>query len=145
MELLGCSISGTIPVSGTVTVSNLPTTADTNAGASTSSTLRVIEAGRPLSGAVLANNPYASTNVTTAAYVQLIASTANAVNVECISNTSGSNIIVATGAALSEVDRFYVPPGGAGCYSFNIAASTRVSLKALDATADDGYFLFTGY
>lgn len=143
---LPVSITGTpIVISGTVNVSNLPTTVDTNTGAAGASTLRVVDAGRVMTNVILANNPYASTNVTTAAYVQLISSTANVINVQCVSNISGSIITLATGAALSEVDRFYVPPGGSGCFTFNIAASTRISLKALDTTASVGYFLFTGY
>ncbi len=135
----------TQPVSGTVAVSNLPSTVDTNTGLIGSSTLRVAQGGSSSTTTIVASNPYASTNVTTSAYVQLIASTANAVNTICISSSNGANIKVATGANASEVDRIYLPGGGAGCYAINIPASTRVSLKAIDVTASTGYFLLTGY
>ncbi len=136
----------TQPVSGTVTASNFPATVDTNQGTPGASTLRAILAGRPIASSIVASNAYASTNVTTGAYVQLIAATANAINNVCISNSSGSIIKVATGAGASEVDRIYLPAGGAGCYTaLNIPASTRISLEALDQTAATGYFLFTGY
>lgn len=106
---------------------------------------RVVQAGYDSTLTVVASNSYAATNVTTAAYVQLIASTANAVNTICLSDSSGSIMKVATGAAASEVDRIYLPGGGAGCYAVNIPAATRISLKAIDATASTGYFLYTGY
>lgn len=127
-----------------VAATNLPTTVDTNAGAQGASTLRMTQAGRAITSTILANNSYSGTNVTTSAYVQLIASTASAVNMVCLANSSGSIIKMATGAAASEVDRIYVPAGGSGCFGVNIAASTRISLEALDATASTGYFLFTG-
>lgn len=136
---------GTITVDGTVSASNFPATVDTNVGAAGASTLRYVEAGTPITQTVIANNAYASTNVTTAAYVQLIASTANAINTVCLSDSSGSIMIIATGGAGAETNRIYLPGGGAGCYQVNIAASTRISLKALDASATSGYFLFTGY
>ncbi len=135
----------TQPVSGTVTDSNFPATVDTNTGAATASTIRTTPAGQPITSSVIANNLYSSTNVTTAAYVQLIASTANAVNTMCVSDSSGSIMIIATGGAGVEVNRLYLPGGGSGCFNVNVAASTRISLKALDATASSGYFLFTGY
>ncbi len=136
--------SSTQPVSGTVAVSNLPSTVDTNNGLVGASTLRVATGGKAITGTILANNNYASTAVTTSAYVQLIASTGSALNMICASNSSGSIIKVATGAGGAEVDRFYIPAGGSLCYPLNIAASTRVALEALDATASVGYFLFTG-
>lgn len=130
----------------TVQASNFPSTVDVNQGTPGASTLRVIPAGRPIGSSIIASNDYSSTNVTTAAYVQLIASTANAVNNLCLSNSSGSVIIIATGAAASESDRIYLPAGGSGCYTgLNLPVSTRVSLKALDQTASTGFFLFTGY
>lgn len=134
-----------LTVDGTVAASNLPATVDTNVGAAGASTLRTVAAGNPISNAIVASNAYASTNVTTAAYVELIASTANAINTLCLSDSSGSIIKVATGAAASEVDRIYLPGGGSGCFQVNIAASTRVSLRAIDASATSGYFLLTAY
>jgi hypothetical protein len=127
-----------------VSNTNFPSTADVNNGVAGASTIRIAEGSHAITSNILANNPYASTNVTTGAYVQLIASTASALNLICLSNSSGSIIKLATGAAASEVDRVYIPGGGSGCWPVNIAASTRVSIEALDATASTGYFTFTG-
>ena len=134
----------TQPVSGTVAVSNFPATVDVNAGAVSASTPRSVDGGRSLT-TVLANNAYASTNVTTSAYVELIHSTSVALTRVAIWNTSGSIIKLATGAAASEVDKIYIGPGGTGVFDIAIPASTRISLEALDQTANAGYFLFTGF
>lgn len=125
-------------------LSNGTSAIDYGAGAQGTATVRVTQAGRAITSTIIANNNYGSTSVTTSAYVQLISSTASAVNEICVANSSGSIIKLATGGAGAEVDRLYVPAGGALCYPLNIAASTRVSLEALDATASTGYFLFTG-
>lgn len=126
-------------------LSNGSAAVDYGAGISGTTTMRVVPAGRPHTTAIVASNNYAGTSVTTSAYVQLISSTANAIQTVCISDSSGSILKLATGAAASEVDRIYLPAGGAGCYGINIPASTRISLEALDATASTGYFIFTGY
>jgi hypothetical protein len=134
----------TQPVSGTVAVSNLPTTADTNAGAASSSTLRVVGAGRSLT-TTLATYDYTGGTVTTAAYTQVTASTANAITRLYVFDSSGSAIIIATGAAAAEVDRIYLPPGGNSTpYEVTIPASTRISIKALDTSASTGRLIITG-
>jgi hypothetical protein len=115
----------TQPISGSVSVSNFPSTAHS------------------LSTTVLASNNYSSTNVTTAAYVQLIASTSVALTSICVSDTSGSIIKIATGAAASEVDKIYLQGGGTGCYDVAVPSGTRISLRALDVNATTGFFLFT--
>jgi hypothetical protein len=149
------SVSVTIPANG-ATGAAVPAQADyqglnnggTLIGAVGDSSGRqiVVVGGYPVASTIVASNAYASTNVTTLAYVQLIASTANVVNNLCISNSSGSIIKVGTGAPASETARIYLPAGGAGCYTnLNIPAATRISLEALDATASTGYFLLTGY
>lgn len=81
---------------------------------------------------------YSGTNVTTSAYVQLIASTANAANSMYVFDSSGQTLIIAFGAAASEVDKFYVVPGGNGLVNIAVPASTRVSIKAASATANTG-------
>lgn len=147
----GAAIIGAVRIDQTtpgttngVFATNFPSTVDTNTGVTGASTPRVVTASHAITSDILASNNYASTNVTTAAYVQLIASTATALNVICLSNSSSSIIKLATGAASSEVDRVYIPGGGAACYAVNIASGTRISLEALDATASTGWFLFTG-
>lgn len=86
----------------------------------------------------LARNVYSTTNVTTAAYVQLVASTSDITNQLFIFDSSGQTLVLATGAAASEVDKYYIVPGGNGLINLTIPASTRVSVKAVSATASSG-------
>ncbi len=83
-------------------------------------------------------NDYTSVNVTTAAYVTLIASTTSAASLIEVFDSSGQTLKIATGAAASEVDQFIVFPGGNGQIPLAIPAGTRISIKALSATASVG-------
>ena len=83
-------------------------------------------------------NDYGSVNVTTAAYVALIASTSGAANLMEIFDSSGQTLKIAFGAAASEVDQFLVFPGGNGPVSISVPASTRVSIRAVSASATVG-------
>jgi hypothetical protein len=85
-------------------------------------------------------NQYGSTPITTGAYVQLIASTSLVTNRVQIFDSSGQAMILAIGAAASEVDQLYVPPGG-DSFPLAIPAGTRVSYKALTGNATGGYLL----
>lgn len=113
--------------------------------ASNQSAIPVAAAG----GRARANTPtykdYSSGNVTTGAYVQLIASTTSATSLLDIFDSSGQAMIIAVGAAASEVDQFYVFPGGNGQVQLAIPAGSRVSVKALTATASSGYLLLNLY
>lgn len=86
----------------------------------------------------LVRNVYSSTNVTTAAYVQLIASTSDVINNLQIFDSSGQTLVLALGAAASEVDTLYIFPGGDGSVDLKIPAATRVSVRAISATANTG-------
>lgn len=83
-------------------------------------------------------NDYSSVNVTTAAYVQLIASTAAAYTEIEIFDSSGQTLKLAIGAAASEVDQVLVFPGGNGRIPFVIASGARLSIRAVSATASTG-------
>lgn len=83
---------------------------------------------------------YSSTPVTTSAYTQLVASTSAAITHLSIFDSSGQAMILATGAAASEVVKLYIPPGG-GEFDLAIPTSTRISIKALTADASSGYNL----
>lgn len=83
-------------------------------------------------------------NVSAAAYVELIASTSAAINRVYIADTSGEPLIVAVGAAASEVDQLYLGPGHAGWIDLHIPASSRISIKSLGSTTTGGVFIFTG-
>ena len=82
-------------------------------------------------------NAYASTPVTTAAYVELVASlTATAQKVQ-IFDSSGQTLIFAVGAAGAENPLFYITPGGLDI-SVSIAATSRIAIKALSGNATVG-------
>ena len=83
-------------------------------------------------------NDYTTTNVTTGAYVQLIASTAAAYNAIEIFDSSGQTLQLALGASGSEVNQFLIFPGGNGRIPYTIAAASRVSVKAVSGTANVG-------
>jgi hypothetical protein len=93
----------------------------------------------------LARNDYSSTNVTTGAYVQLIASTSTVTSLVEIFDSSGQTLVLAVGGAGSEVDQFYINPGGNGQIPFAIPSGSRVSIKAVTATAASGYINLTLY
>jgi hypothetical protein len=81
---------------------------------------------------------YTVTSVTTGAYVTLSASLAAAVKEIHIFDSSGQTLLFAVGAPGSEVDRFYIFPGGNDRFPISIAAGARVSIKAVSATANSG-------
>jgi hypothetical protein len=116
--------------------------ADVGPGIADLDTLRSVEAGREVSE--LQTNDHSSVNVTTGAYVQLIASTSAAISWIYIVDTSGSMLKLAVGGAGSEVDKLYLGPGVAGVFPLYIPAGSRVSLRAIDASATSGRLLFTG-
>lgn len=78
---------------------------------------------------------YASTSVNDTAYVTLKASTAADAYKMTLFDGGGYAMILATGAASSEVDFMYIPPGGFnGMIDVEIPAGTRLSLKCLEAS-----------
>jgi len=83
-------------------------------------------------------NDYASTPVTTGAYVQLIASTTSATSEIEIFDSSGQTMVLAVGGSGSEVDQLNIFPGGNGRVPLLIPAGSRVSVKAVSATANVG-------
>lgn len=86
-----------------------------------------------------ARNAYASVNVTTGAWVQLIASTAATCNALAVFDSSGQTLELGTGAALSETRKLIIPPGGVdGMVPLLIPAGTRVSIRAVSGTANTG-------
>ena len=159
------SSSGNLKIAGTISATN---TANGNTGAavpvqatqiggSDGTNLRAIKVStagvvsvdgsgstQPVTqqGRVKANTPSfntnSSSNITTSAYLQLVASTTSACTAVEVYNQSASSIYFATGGAGAEVDQFIIPPGGNGLLPITIAASTRISVKAVDATANSG-------
>ena len=86
----------------------------------------------------LVRHDYTSVAVTTSAYVQLIASTLDTINYLNIFDSSGQTLVLAVGAAASEVDQIYITPGGTGSINLLIPTGSRVSVKAVSATANVG-------
>lgn len=107
--------------------------------ASDQSSLPTVQQGMAKSNAPIYVS-YSSTNVTTSAYVELIASTTAATKRVCIFDSSGQAMIFAVGGSGSEVTQLYVPPGGAE-FDLAIPASSRIAIKALTASATSGYIL----
>lgn len=93
-------------------------------------------------GNVPVQNIYSTTNITTSAYVQLVASTTNVINTVHIFDSSGQAMIFSVGASGSEVDQLYIPPGG-DTYAIAIPAGSRIAYKALSASATSGYLLMS--
>jgi hypothetical protein len=93
-------------------------------------------------GKVIANAPvrndYTSVNVTTAAYVQLVAALSLAATEVEIYDSSGRSLFLALGAAAAEVDQILIPFGGNGRIPLSIPAGTRVSIKAVSGNATTG-------
>lgn len=154
---------GSVTVDGTVATSNLPATADTNFGTPGSSTIRTAAMLGVGSTAVSATNPvpvtekgaafatsayisYASTGVTTGAWVQIVASTAAAVAALHVFSGCGEVLELGTGGSGSEVRQLLIPPGGpAERIMLTIPASTRLSLRGVSGNCSAGYFTLSGY
>lgn len=86
-------------------------------------------------------NAYASTNVTTSAYVQLDSAINEHVSMLEIYDSSGQSLVLALGPASGEVDMLYVVPGGNGKIPVQISKGTRLSIKAVSANATSGELL----
>jgi hypothetical protein len=89
-------------------------------------------------------NDYGTTPVTTAAYVELVASTGDQIRKVQIFDSSGETLEFATGAAGAEVPLFYIFPGGVETL-VDIPLGTRLSLKAVTANATAGYFAMNAW
>lgn len=102
-----------------------------------------------LSSGAFANAPivssYSGTPVTSAAYVQLVASTTSAATGIEIFDSSGQPLYLAIGAAASEVNQFIIYPGGNGRIPYPIAASSRISIKAVSTSATSGQIIINLY
>lgn len=82
---------------------------------------------------------YATTNVTTGAYVALFTSTSIPTARIQILDTSGKILKIAVGPAGSEVDICSTAVSGSVTIPYYIPSGSRVSIKAIDANATTGY------
>lgn len=83
-------------------------------------------------------NDYTGTPVTSAAYVELIASTASENQEMELFDSSGYTMKIAFGSAGFEIDQFLDYPGGNGRVLHHVPASTRISIKAVATSATAG-------
>ena len=126
------------PYTGLITFqkANADTTHEVNYLAG-SENVNVVNAN-DLETVLIVRNAYGVTPVTTGAYVQLVAALAQDIKELEVFDSSGQTLAIATGAAASEVDRFYISPGGNGRIIENIPAGVRVSIIAISANATVG-------
>lgn len=131
-------------------VGNATGVADFNTGAAGAQTLRVVTAS---------NNPqpagrgyadssymsYSSTNVTTGAWVQLIASTAATINELYIFSSCSETLELGTGSAASETRKFLIPPGGIdSVVNLTIPSGTRIALRGVSGNCSTGQITVSG-
>jgi hypothetical protein len=82
---------------------------------------------------------YSSVNVTTGAYVELVASLAADVTAIEVFDSSGRIINFAVGAAASEVDKLFITPGGnEDLIGVQLSSGDRIAIKAVDGNATVG-------
>jgi hypothetical protein len=89
-------------------------------------------------GRVFANTPTVTTYatpVTSTTFVTIVASTTLATNLVELFDSSGVAIYFAVGAVASEVIQFVIYPGGNGQVPLSIPAGSRISYKAVSASA----------
>lgn len=91
----------------------------------------------------LLRNDHSSVAVSTSAYTQLTASTTAAIKRLHIFDSSGSALYLAVGAAASEVDYIFIPPGGIEWIEIDIPSASRLSIKAVDTATSSGQLLIT--
>lgn len=82
-------------------------------------------------------NVYTVTPVTTSAFVVLYSVTQTPTNWATVFDSSGRTLGLYTGSSGSEVLQTIIPPGG-GELPFPCAAGTRISIRAISATANSG-------
>ena len=149
----GTAATGVITVQGIASATPVIIKGDSFAGSPSNAVLTVQGSadGTPLnitnSGrqpAWLTTNDYTTAPVTTSAYRLINATTAQKCNLIYISDTSGSSIILASGASGSQLDLLYIGPGGNDApYELTIAQGASVWVKALDTNASVGRLIIT--
>lgn len=90
-------------------------------------------------------NAYASTNVTTAAWVELDSSLNSRVSHIEIADTSGQTMKLGIGASGSESDLIHIIPGGNGKLPLPLPEGVRLSVRAVSANATTGELVLNLY
>ena len=100
--------------------------------ASDEDALNVLQAGKSFVESV--RHDYSGGTVTTIAFTQLIALTASEANSIEIFDSSGETMVL----GIADTNDLLIFPGGNGRIEYNIPASTKVSVKAISASASVG-------
>lgn len=91
-------------------------------------------------------NAYASTNVTTGAWVQLDSALDETVNAIEVFDSCGSVLKLGYGASGSELElKFYILPGGNGRVPIQIPKGARLVIRAVDANCTAGQLVINFY
>lgn len=88
---------------------------------------------------------YATTNVTVAAWVELIAATSGILKTWDIFSGTGETLELGVGALGAETRFAFIPPGGGAPITHQLAAGVRVSIRAATATADAGFLTINAW
>lgn len=141
------NMAGSIPVviannQSSIPISNFPTTVAVDKQAADASTIRTTEGSRSYADSI--HYDYTGGTVTTGAWTEIDAATAVAMNYVCITDQSGQIMELGSGAAAAETRIFLIARGFSGCIPLRIAASTRLSLKAVSSDASTGDFVLSG-
>lgn len=146
---LTTEVSGTVAAtqSGTWNINNISGVISLPTGASTANnqSLMLTEVQRLDANHLLRRNYVSSPVNTVDGYVQLVALLTSAAKEIEIFDSSGETLVLAIGAAASEVDKVYVIPGGNGKIPVKIAASSRLSIKAISGNATSGELIINFY
>lgn len=152
-------ISDTLTANTLASLSRSVITGETTAGGGGFVNVKVNPSGAlvtEVNGTVLVQNGvdylnrirlvYSTTNVTTGAWVQLLASVgATAIKEIEIFDSSGETLELGVGAAASEVSKSYVFPGGNSRIPMQIPANARLAIRAVSATANVGEIVINLY
>lgn len=97
------------------------------------STVRITYDGNATNNASISKDLGAASVATmnTTTYLEIFSSLPNLVNYIEIFDSSGYTIVIATGAAGSEIPLVLVPPGGNGFIPIRIDSGSRVTIKAI--------------
>lgn len=88
---------------------------------------------------------YNSNNVTTAAWVQLVAALPKTCQFLEIFDSSGQSLSLGLGASSEEEQFFIIIPGGNGQLPIFLPTLSRISLKAISGDAVDGEIVVNFY
>lgn len=84
-------------------------------------------------------NSYASVNVTTGAWVELVASLPDIVNAITLFDSCGQTLELGVGGSGAETRTLIIPPGGIEAQpSLRLVASSRISVRAISGTCSVG-------